>query len=106
MVSKEYIATQGPLPHTVNDFWRMVWEQRCTTIVMLTHCTENGRVTIHSATILPVLILQDKCEQYWPDERVNRTLVYGELLVTVGTRQTKANYIKTTFLVQHQDVSQ
>ena len=51
MASKEYIATQGPLPHTVNDFWRMVWEQRCATIVMLTHCTENGRVTIHSAII-------------------------------------------------------
>ena len=32
---KAYIATQEPLPHTRNDFWRMVWEQKCTTIVML-----------------------------------------------------------------------
>jgi len=51
-------------------------------------------------------MFQVKCEQYWPDERVNRTMVYGELLVTIATKQTDVDYIKTTFLVQHQDVSQ
>lgn len=41
---KEFIATQGPLPHTVSDFWRMVWEQQSHTLVMLANCMESGQV--------------------------------------------------------------
>lgn len=39
-----FIATQGPLAHTVEDFWRMVWEWRCHTIVMLTEVQEREQV--------------------------------------------------------------
>ncbi|CAL8085119.1 unnamed protein product [Calicophoron daubneyi] len=46
-----YIATQGPLPHTIADFWRMVWEQRSAMIVSMTRLEERARI---------------KCEQYWP----------------------------------------
>ena len=41
---REFIAAQGPLPQTVGDFWRMVWEQQSHTLVMLTNCVESGRV--------------------------------------------------------------
>ena len=41
---KAYIATQGALPNTQNDFWRMVWEHKCATIVMLTKEKEGGKV--------------------------------------------------------------
>uniref|UniRef100_UPI00358F4257 receptor-type tyrosine-protein phosphatase H-like isoform X2 n=1 Tax=Myxine glutinosa TaxID=7769 RepID=UPI00358F4257 len=50
---REFIASQGPLPNTVVDFWRMVWEKKVSTIVMLAQCVEAGR---------------PKCEQYWPDD--------------------------------------
>ena len=40
-----YLATQAPLPNTVNDFWRMMWEFKSRAIVMLCQLTEeNGQV--------------------------------------------------------------
>ncbi|KAM6948915.1 receptor-type tyrosine-protein phosphatase F [Aplochiton taeniatus] len=74
-----YIATQGPLPETLSDFWRMVWEQRANTIVMMTRLEEKSRV---------------KCDQYWP---VRGTETYGMIQVTMLDTVELATYSVRTF---------
>ncbi|XP_036409568.1 receptor-type tyrosine-protein phosphatase F isoform X12 [Megalops cyprinoides] len=74
-----YIATQGPLPETFSDFWRMVWEQRANTIVMMTRLEEKSRV---------------KCDQYWP---IRGTETYGMIQVTMLDTVELATYSVRTF---------
>uniref|UniRef100_A0A8C5HUQ3 Receptor-type tyrosine-protein phosphatase-like N n=1 Tax=Gouania willdenowi TaxID=441366 RepID=A0A8C5HUQ3_GOUWI len=62
-----YIATQGPLPHTVTDFWQMVWENGCTVIVMMSALVEDG---------------EKQCERYWPDEGSSLYHIYEVNLVS------------------------
>uniref|UniRef100_A0A8C0ZBK2 Receptor-type tyrosine-protein phosphatase eta n=1 Tax=Cyanistes caeruleus TaxID=156563 RepID=A0A8C0ZBK2_CYACU len=62
---KAFIAAQGPLPNTVEDFWQMIWEKNIYSIVMLTKCVEQART---------------KCEQYWPDKQPKS---YGDIVVTM-----------------------
>ncbi|XP_054993884.1 receptor-type tyrosine-protein phosphatase F isoform X9 [Sorex araneus] len=74
-----YIATQGPLPETMGDFWRMVWGQRTATIVMMTRLEEKSRV---------------KCDQYWP---ARGTETYGLIQVTLLDTVELATYTVRTF---------
>ena len=51
MKQKAYVATQGPLPDTAAEFWRMIWELKCATIVMLVKEREQGRVSASFTTV-------------------------------------------------------
>ncbi|XP_077975271.1 uncharacterized protein LOC120336019 [Styela clava] len=77
---RKFIASQGPLPVTVNDFWRMVIEQKCAVIIMLTGLMERGK---------------KKCEKYWPD--VDRTASYESIFVKTVIEEHVGSYIKRTF---------
>ena len=46
-LSPRYIATQGPVPQTFEDFWTMVWEQQSSIIVMLTKEIEGTKLKCH-----------------------------------------------------------
>ncbi|XP_077598531.1 receptor-type tyrosine-protein phosphatase delta isoform X31 [Stigmatopora nigra] len=74
-----YIATQGSLPETFGEFWRMVWEQRSAVVVMMTKLEERSRV---------------KCDQYWP---TRATETYGLIQVTLLDTVELATYCVRTF---------
>lgn len=72
-----YISTQGPLPKTSADFWRMVWEQQCLVIVMTTRVNERGRI---------------KCGQYW-DTQENSAIEFGHFRILTRAVQTIEDYM-------------
>ncbi|XP_047241242.1 receptor-type tyrosine-protein phosphatase S-like isoform X23 [Girardinichthys multiradiatus] len=74
-----YIATQGALPETFGEFWRMIWEQRSAIIVMMTKLEERSRV---------------KCDQYWP---TRGTETYGLIQITLLDTVELATYCVRTF---------
>ncbi|XP_025106128.1 receptor-type tyrosine-protein phosphatase alpha-like isoform X2 [Pomacea canaliculata] len=74
--SMAYIATQGPLPGTIPDFWHMVWSEDCGKIVMLTNLVEPPKV---------------KCAKYWPDEAQSEA--YGHYSITCLKVNTYSHYV-------------
>nr|XP_055061534.1 protein tyrosine phosphatase receptor type Db isoform X8 [Misgurnus anguillicaudatus] len=74
-----YIATQGPMPDTFSDFWRMVWEQHTSNIIMITKLEEKSR---------------NKCDQYWPSRG---TETYGLMQVSLLDTAELATYCVRTF---------
>lgn len=83
---REYIATQGPLPGTKDDFWRLVWEQNVHNIVMVTQCVEKGRV---------------KCDLYWPLDQ--EPLYYGDLIVQTGSESVLPEWTIREFRICSED---
>lgn len=75
--AKKYIAAQGPKEETVCDFWRMIWEQKSSIIVMVTRCEEGSRA---------------KCAQYWPT--VDRGAeIYEEFILKLNSEDHCPDYI-------------
>ncbi|XP_048803724.1 receptor-type tyrosine-protein phosphatase eta isoform X3 [Lagopus muta] len=82
---KAFIAAQGPLPNTIEDFWRMIWEKNVYSIVMLTKCVEQART---------------KCEQYWPDKQSKS---YGDIIVTMVSEVVLPEWTIRDFNVENAD---
>ncbi|XP_023404011.1 receptor-type tyrosine-protein phosphatase C isoform X3 [Loxodonta africana] len=74
---RKYIAAQGPRDETVDDFWRMIWEQKATVIVMVTRCEEGNR---------------NKCAEYWPSTEQG-TKTYGDVVVKINEHKRCPDYI-------------
>ncbi|XP_050392227.1 receptor-type tyrosine-protein phosphatase eta [Patella vulgata] len=73
---REYIAAQGPLPATLDDFWRMIWEHHISVAVMLTQCKEKNTT---------------KCERYWPE--TNEPIYFGDLIVRMRSESVLPDYV-------------
>jgi protein tyrosine phosphatase len=80
----KYIACQGPLKHTIDDFWSMVWEQKVSIIVMLTQVKEGLRV---------------KCDTYWP-EKIKSIKVYGDIKVTLLSANPNPDFVIRKFRLE------
>ncbi|XP_016085058.1 receptor-type tyrosine-protein phosphatase alpha [Sinocyclocheilus grahami] len=78
----KFIAAQGPKEETVNDFWRMIWEQNTATIVMVTNLKERKEC---------------KCAQYWPDQGC---WTYGNIRVSVEDMMVLVDYTIRKFCIQ------
>ncbi|KAJ8287235.1 hypothetical protein GJAV_G00049210 [Gymnothorax javanicus] len=78
----KFIAAQGPKEETVNDFWRMIWEQNTATIVMVTNLKERK---------------ESKCAQYWPDQGC---WTYGNIRVSVEDVTVLVDYTIRKFCIQ------
>ncbi|XP_070624828.1 receptor-type tyrosine-protein phosphatase C isoform X2 [Bos indicus] len=74
---RKYIAAQGPRDETVDDFWRMIWEQKATVIVMVTRCEEGNK---------------NKCAEYWPSMDEG-SRVYGDVIVEINEHKRCPDYI-------------
>ncbi|XP_061103194.1 receptor-type tyrosine-protein phosphatase U-like [Conger conger] len=84
--SNHFIATQGPKQETVYDFWRMVWQENCFSIVMITKLVEVGRV---------------KCCKYWPED----SDMYGDIKISLLKTETLAEYTVRTFALERRGYS-
>ncbi|XP_066094736.1 receptor-type tyrosine-protein phosphatase C isoform X2 [Saccopteryx bilineata] len=82
---RKYIAAQGPRDETVDDFWRMIWEQKATVIVMVTRCEEGNR---------------NKCAEYWPCMEEG-TREYGDVIVKISEHKTCPDYVIQKFNIAH-----
>lgn len=79
---KTYIATQGCLANTIQDFWNMIWQENTRVIVMTTKEMERGK---------------KKCEKYWPDPHQSKE--WGHARVRCLIETSTADYTLREFFL-------
>ncbi|CAB0029300.1 unnamed protein product [Trichogramma brassicae] len=82
-----YIATQGPLSHTIQDFWSMAWAERTPIIVMMTRLHESAKT---------------KCEAYFPLE-MNSRLQAGPFTIILNSMDTRGGYTVRDLEVRYEN---
>ncbi|KAK6631517.1 hypothetical protein RUM44_006044 [Polyplax serrata] len=88
---KLYIACQAPMESTIEDFWRMIWEQQCKVILMVTDLQENGI---------------EKCADYLPANEVTDNLrLFGDYQVTLKKRDVKEKYIISNLTLKNMETN-
>ncbi|XP_062283246.1 tyrosine-protein phosphatase non-receptor type 22 isoform X2 [Scomber scombrus] len=87
--SRAYIATQGPLPHTVLDYLRMLWEYNIKVVVMACREFEMGK---------------KKCERYWP-EKQEEPFVCEPFTVYCDSEESKGDYLTRTLRMTYHNCS-
>ena len=104
-----YISTQAPMPNTINDFWRMIWEQHCAIIVMITRyvdflslpsCDDN--LCFLTATDIWLRIFEggrQKANIYWPTEE-GGSQKYGIVEVTTARHFCTEHFDTRIFLLR------
>ncbi|CAD8068231.1 unnamed protein product [Paramecium primaurelia] len=84
---KYYIATQGPIPESINDFWHMIWTNNVGVIIML--CTLYGRGSF-------------QCEKYWP--KVGQKAQYGPYEVnSILLEENPQSLLKNKIIIKCQE---
>ncbi|KAI2798595.1 protein tyrosine phosphatase, non-receptor type 11, partial [Blomia tropicalis] len=83
-VKKTYIATQGPLATTKNDFWSMIWHENCTVVVMTTKEVERGK---------------NKCARYWPNK--DQSIEYNHVTVKTINEKPTLDYTLREFSIMY-----
>ncbi|XP_072130252.1 receptor-type tyrosine-protein phosphatase C isoform X5 [Mobula birostris] len=86
---RKYIAAQGPKEETSDDFWKMVWEQKVTIIVMVTRCEEGKR---------------PKCAQYWPTMDV-KSMYFGDFSVRISEEKLCPDYVIRKLFISQKEKS-
>lgn len=99
-----YIVTQGPTEETVTDFWRMVWQEKASCIVMLTKTFDFIKVSRRKLRKIQKLMFYSKvmCVQYWPaSNELEET--YGGIHIKVIQEEELANFRIRTFRLYKMD---
>ncbi|XP_019858334.1 PREDICTED: receptor-type tyrosine-protein phosphatase S-like [Amphimedon queenslandica] len=84
--SNKFIASQGPMKKTLVDFWRLIWQEKPVSIVMVTNLKEGTK---------------SKCEQYWP----NKSEEFGPFTVMLISQQVYPDFVIRQLNVKIQDGS-